>query len=89
MLYPYVLFSEPRDQVEARVLTHEMIHVRQVRRTGWLKFYAKYLNEYLAARFNGARHATAYAAISFEQEAYRNETLTSLSHNELKELGRA
>jgi hypothetical protein len=53
----------------ARLLAHELTHVRQYRRYGMAAFLGRYVGEYLAARFAGATHADAYRGISFEREA--------------------
>ncbi len=86
VLYPFVLFVEPREQVPVSVVQHEMIHVRQVRRDGWIKFYFSYLREYFLAliRTRG-RHLEAYRAISYEVEAYQGERITALSRSEQDE----
>jgi hypothetical protein len=43
VLYPYVLFKFPPEQVSDKLMRHEMQHVLQVRRTGWFKFYRRWL----------------------------------------------
>ncbi len=43
VLYPFVLFSQPKDQITASLFRHELEHVYQVQRMGWFKFYATYL----------------------------------------------
>ncbi len=71
-LYPYVLFS--RD-VTFRMLMHEWVHVRQVRRLGWLRFYASYVWEFLRRYVGGGfKYDKAYRAVSFEAEAYGADT---------------
>jgi hypothetical protein len=51
------------------LLAHEIAHVEQYRLYGVRRFLPRYLADYLAARFRGASHAEAYAAIPFEREA--------------------
>lgn len=53
----------------ARLLAHELTHVRQYRRFGAAAFLGRYVGEYLGARWAGASHADAYRRISFEREA--------------------
>lgn len=86
VLYPYVLFAEPEGQVPLSVIQHEMIHVRQVRSEGWLKFYVNYLFEYFKAlvKLRG-NHFRAYLAISYEAEAYKGERTTALNEDERRE----
>ena len=58
------------DELEgARLLAHELMHVRQYRRAGAAVFLGSYVGEYLGRRLAGARHAQAYRELSFEREA--------------------
>lgn len=43
MIYPFLLFSQARDDVEDWLFRHEMQHVYQLRRLGWWRFHAQYL----------------------------------------------
>jgi hypothetical protein len=54
------------------LLAHELVHVRQYRELGYLRFSARYLAAYARnlVRFR-FRHDAAYRAIPFEAEAYR------------------
>ncbi|MGZ8762602.1 MAG: eCIS core domain-containing protein [Acidimicrobiia bacterium] len=59
-----------RDQAQSRgLLAHEMVHVRQWRERGVIRFLAAYLGEYVRGRRHGLGHRDAYRAISFEAEA--------------------
>jgi hypothetical protein len=71
VLYPYVLFAQPRQKISASVLRHELIHVRQVRQIGWFRFYLSYLLEYSRHLWRLRDHYEAYLAISYEAEAFR------------------
>ena len=55
------------------LLAHELVHVRQYRERGFLRFLWEYGSEYLAGRFKGRSHLQAYRGLSFEQEARRGE----------------
>ena len=50
-LYPFILFSRSVPELKTRLLhpeylfKHEYVHIEQVRRLGWLKFYFRYLIE--------------------------------------------
>lgn len=59
-----------------RLLVHELVHVGQWERLGWLRFLWTYLSEYLEARREGAGHDEAYRQISLEREA--REAVASL-----------
>jgi hypothetical protein len=52
-----------------RILAHELVHVAQIERVGWLRFYGRYLREYIANRRKGMSASEAYRRISFEEEA--------------------
>jgi hypothetical protein len=54
------------------LLAHELVHVRQYRELGYLRFSVLYLVAYVRnlVRFR-FRHDAAYRAIPFEAEAYR------------------
>jgi hypothetical protein len=70
-LFPFILL---RNQgLNARLLRHERIHLRQQAELLVLPFYLWYLLEYLAHRVRGKGHAEAYRRISFEREAFAND----------------
>ncbi len=54
------------------LLAHELVHVRQYRDLGYLRFTYRYLRDYatLLVKHKG-RHKAAYRSIPFEEEAYR------------------
>ena len=70
-LYPFILFRDAKPS--AALITHERIHVAQVRRVGWLRFYAGYLWQYVKGRLRGLGHDASYRAISYEAEAYAHQ----------------
>lgn len=43
VIYPWILFKYPKDKVTDYLFRHEMQHVYQIERTGWIKYYAKWL----------------------------------------------
>lgn len=53
----------------ARLLLHELVHVRQWSEKGVIGFLASYIREYLVARATGSSHRAAYLAITAEVEA--------------------
>ena len=55
--------------VLARLVSHELVHVRQWHQLGTLKFLRCYLGDYWRGRRRGLDHTQAYMAISLEQEA--------------------
>ena len=58
-----------------RLLRHELKHVEQVNRLGILRFYWRYVREYIALRRSGLKSFEAYRQVSFEQEAAAAEEL--------------
>lgn len=51
------------------LLAHELVHVRQWRELGAVRFLWRYLGAYARARFAGLGHQRAYEAIPLEVEA--------------------
>jgi hypothetical protein len=43
VLFPFMLFRDPKDQVSDQLFRHEMEHVYQVLRLGWFGFYWRYI----------------------------------------------
>jgi hypothetical protein len=91
-LGPAVLFSssgwkelDRKSEVGLILLAHELVHIRQYRKLGWLRFLWAYGVEYFAGRLQGLSHRQAYRAISFEREARRGEAVARslLDHDAL------
>jgi hypothetical protein len=57
-----------RDRL-AKLVIHELIHVRQYRSAGYIRFVMSYLQEYWLARIGGKSPYEAYRDISHEREA--------------------
>lgn len=53
----------------ARLVVHELVHVRQFAELGYARFMFRYLREYVTARLHGEGHREAYLGISAESEA--------------------
>jgi hypothetical protein len=53
----------------ARLLEHELVHVRQYRQRGLLGFLVPYLGRYLWLRLQGWPHWAAYRRLPLEAEA--------------------
>jgi hypothetical protein len=71
-LFPFILVK--RRCPGPVLINHECIHLRQQLEMGLILFYVWYLAEYLIRLIQYRKHYLAYLHISFEQEAYRNET---------------
>jgi hypothetical protein len=66
------------DHASDALLRHELVHVRQAGELGVVRFFWRYVIEYLRNRRRGMSHDAAYRAISFEAEAFaaeENETV--------------
>ncbi len=53
-----------------RLLRHELVHVRQFRSSGAVRFLSTYIWQYLRWRLKGYGHRGAYRRIPQEVEAY-------------------
>lgn len=53
----------------ARLVIHELVHVRQFRQQGYVPFLYRYLRDYLRGRVSGLSGREAYLAIPAEVEA--------------------
>ena len=69
-LYPFILY---RDIPSNRVISHELIHIYQIRKDGPLTFYIRYLYQYIKGRLSGLTHRESYLKIDYEKEAYELE----------------
>ena len=78
-LYPYIFISLSEEQAkEQRIINHEWVHVVQVRKLGWFRFYGTYLLYYLAGLLKYGNPQTAYYNIPFECEAYEEQATFEL-----------
>jgi len=57
----------------SRIVRHELVHVRQIKRLGFIRFYWRYIREYASNRRHGYPAAVAYRRISLEREAFAAE----------------
>jgi hypothetical protein len=67
----YVKRDRLGDPGLAPLVMHELVHVRQWRTQGAVRFLLGYVGEYLGGRLRGLSHGQAYLAISAESEARR------------------
>jgi hypothetical protein len=51
------------------LIAHELVHVRQWRELGAVRFLVRYFGAYARGRWRGLRHHAAYEAIPLEAEA--------------------
>ncbi len=68
-LYPFIFYNKPERFSKSRFKTlqkHEMVHVAQVEKLGWFKFYASYINLNFIKR---VKPGTG----KYEKEAYKEQ----------------
>lgn len=85
-LYPFIFFAANREEaLRRKIVEHEFVHVRQVRRLGWLRFYVSYVWEFCLHWMRTRSYIKAWLATSYEIEAYEAELKVILSESELRE----
>ena len=70
----YVAAGIAESEIE-QLMRHEIAHVRQIGRLGVVRFYWRYVAEYVRLRRSGLSRTDAYRNISFEVEAFAAEKL--------------
>lgn len=73
-LWPFVFLKDGSLRDDPILLNHERIHLRQQWELGIVLFYLWYLVEWLTKWIRYGDPRLAYYHISFEREAYRNES---------------
>jgi hypothetical protein len=69
-LYPFILCQGTKEETTRTTLRHEMIHVEQIKRLGWLGFYWLYLRHMVEGIVQYRNFWTAYRMNALEREAY-------------------
>jgi hypothetical protein len=73
-VFPFILMKYDFDKVNKTFVNHEKIHLRQQLEMLVIPFFIWYILEYLVRLIQYKNAALAYRNISFEREAYSNET---------------
>lgn len=73
-VFPFILVKYDFDKMNKTFVNHEKIHLRQQLEMLILPFFIWYFLEYLIRLIQYKNAALAYQNISFEREAYANET---------------
>lgn len=73
-LFPFILLKNSADRENPVLLNHEKIHLRQQMEMLIVFFYILYLGEYYFYLIKLKNPYLAYRSISFEREAYANES---------------
>lgn len=72
--FPFIFVRQDMDKENLVFLNHEKIHLRQQLELLILPFFIWYFLEYLVRLVQYRNRELAYRNISFEREAYTNET---------------
>lgn len=73
-LYPFVFVAEDKQTAfKSKIISHELIHVRQIRKQGFFKFYGQYLLDFLSNYLITKNFWYSYYNVPAEYEAYRHE----------------
>lgn len=73
-VFPFVFMKDPTDKKNPVFINHEKIHLRQQWELLILPFFIWYFLEYLFGLIQYKNSFLAYKNISFEREAYANES---------------
>jgi hypothetical protein len=90
-LYPYILFAKPAGHYRGklptfeRMLKHEYVHINQVRKLGWFRYYYKYIAEnfkvgYKNNKFEVIAYTMEKGALNAEEKAAVLEDLYGIPH---------
>lgn len=73
-VFPFVFLKSNYLKFDGILINHEKIHLKQQLELLIIPFYILYVFEFLFRLFQYKKWNTAYRNISFEREAYLNET---------------
>lgn len=73
-LFPFIMVHDQKMKENRVLINHERIHLRQQIELLVVFFYLWYVTEYIINRLRYKDAKKAYRNISFEREAYANET---------------
>ena len=73
-IWPFIFVKEKVYKLDKFMINHEKIHLLQQIELGILPFFLWYLTEFIINLIRYRNWDIAYRAISFEKEAYENET---------------
>ncbi|MFA7688175.1 MAG: hypothetical protein WCY25_09955 [Moheibacter sp.] len=73
-IYPFIFLQDKKLRENPKIINHERIHLRQQIEMLWFFFFLWYGIEFLIRWVQHGNTNTAYHQISFEKEAYANDT---------------
>ena len=82
-LYPFIILRE-KHKDNYLINTHERIHIEQQREMFVVVFYVIYILEFLIKSLLWLSFKDGYYKISFEREAYANQSNLNYIHNRKK-----
>jgi len=89
-IYPFIFLRQVYP-THRDTLKHELIHIQQVQRDGWLVFYVYYIWQFFYRFIKYRSRNASYLRISYEVEAYRRQKekfnrdeMEMLQYNKLK-----
>ena len=80
-IWPFIIIKHQHLKNDQTLIRHERIHLKQQRELLLVFFYLWYGLEYFFRRTRYKSHREAYMNISFEREAYTNESDTTYLAN--------
>ena len=81
-IFPFIFLKRKSFKADMSLINHEKIHLRQQIELLIIPFYIFYGIEFLVRLLQYKNWHIAYRNISFEREAYRNETNLDYLKNE-------
>lgn len=72
--WPFIFVSNSENKEDVILLNHEKIHIKQQLELLLVFFYLWYIFEFLVRYVKSRNFDKAYRSISFEKEAYENES---------------
>jgi hypothetical protein len=73
-IWPFIFIKDKSYRFNKILINHEKIHLRQQVELLWGLFFIWYIIEFLLKLSKYKKWNLAYKAISFEREAYQNES---------------
>lgn len=73
-IFPFIILKENSLKSNSTLINHEKIHIRQQLELLWVIFFIWYGIEFLVRLIQFKNAYEAYQNISFEKEAYQNDT---------------
>ena len=68
-IYPFIFFTTTFEETPPRLIAHEMVHIAQVDKLGWIRFYSSYLYYFIKNLIIYRNVQQAYWFIPYEIEA--------------------